>query len=904
MMINLTLHNAVEIAKRHSRYVSDILDRKPDLIGESDLAILDCPALLAECKIIAAIADERDFQQALRLIRHRHMVRIAVRDMAGLSTLAETLADTSMVADNLIRTAYDWAYAKLTNVWGNPIGESSGQPQDMVVLAMGKLGGQELNFSSDIDLIFAFPESGETVGGERSLSNEEFFIRLGRLMNSTLTTVTEWGFVYRVDMQLRPFGSAGPLAQSFNGLDRYYQNNGRPWERHAMVKARAITGSVAHMAQLQDIITPFVYRPYVDFSMLNTLRDLKRLIAQDLKRNGNPKDLKLGVGGIRDIEFIVQSFQLVHGGRDVLLRGRSLMPMLQALGERNYLDSAVADELTQAYSFLRQVENRVQMYQDHREHCLPRDPVQLEDLAQGLGFPNSTEFQSRLDGLRKQVASHFDAVFREDDPPVATGWEQVWADPRGGRLPKALSDEKQWREHLAAFRKSSKFQNQTAEARERLDAVIHLLLAEIPDVQTLSRVLQVLDSVLRRSVYLVLLKASPSARQSLIELCAASPWLADTLASTPALLDQMLDSRHLFALPSRSDLVADMQAQLGNNLDDEFLMNVIRQTKHANVFKVAANDLINHLPLMKVSDNLTWTAEAIVEVALDQLWKMARLRHGNPGGWTQDQPPFAVIGFGKLGGLEMGYGSDLDMVFLCHDDLSTMMMSDGPHQLEGAIYMTRLGQQLIRTLSTAMVSGIAYQVDSRLRPHGVSGILINSLSGFFAYEQSQAWVWEHQALIRTRAIAGHPQMRKHFERMRTDFLCQPRDPEVLRTEVVKMRQKMRIHLDKSTADVFDLKQGSGGIIDLEFLIQYLILTHAHTYPQIATFSDNMRQIQSLNAAGILSAQEQQDLSQAYLALRGMAHKAALAKKDAMILVDQVQQWRHLIRSAWDKFMAS
>ena len=899
-MTRVTLKTALKIAGRHSVYVADHVARDAKILAAGDLKPLDHHRLQEECCYAMALGDEPDFRRALRLIRHHNMVRIAVRDFAMIAPLEETMADTSDVADALITTAYGWAYAKLTPKWGTPTGFHTGEAQEMIILGMGKLGGRELNFSSDIDLIFVFPEDGETEGGERTISNEEFFIKLGQLMNSALTAATEHGFVYRVDMRLRPFGTAGQLAQSFDSIEYYYQTHGRPWERHAMVKARAITGNPKDIAHLQALLTPFIYRHYVDFSMLDSLRELKRMIADDLNRKGSTTDLKLGAGGIRDIEFIVQSFQLIHGGRDVTLRGRSLLPMLNALGERRYLEKAVADDLLEAYQFLRRVENHVQMWDDQRTHCLPDEPDHVDILAQGLGFTTTPLFLDHLNGIRNRVAAHFDEVFRETTPTHPTGWEDFWNDPRLGEAPKSLDDEDQWREHLAAFKQSRRFLTQTSEDRDRLDAVIPLILDDIQDVETLKRLLQVVESILRRSVYLVLLKASPPARSTLIKLCAASPWLTDTLAAAPALLDQLLDSRQLFALPTRSQLVAEMQEQLGASSDDEHLMNVIRRVKQASIFKVAASDLVNDLPLMKVSDNLTWIAEAVVEVSLDCLWHMALAKHGRPGGWTEDAPPFLIVGFGKLGGLELGYGSDLDMVFLSHDALSASTMSEGPQPLEGAIYVTRLGQRLITTLSTVMASGVAYEVDSRLRPHGASGLLLNTLEGFFDYEQEQAWVWEHQALIRTRAIAGHPEMQKQFEELRTGFLCQPRNAETLRQEVLNMREKMRTHLDESTSESFDIKQGPGGIIDLEFLVQFLILKHANAYPDIATFSDNIRQLEALERSGLLDEQERSDLSQAYLGLRGLAHKAALAKTETMAPLSQVAPWRDAVQSAWDK----
>lgn len=903
IMTHVTLASALQTARIHSSYVADHLDRDPLLIADADLLPLDRQKLHDDCTQAHQIEDEQGFRRAIRLIRHHHMVRIAVRDFAAIAPLEETLADTSHVADALIIASYRWAFAKLAKTWGTPIGFHTRAPQEMIILGMGKLGGYELNFSSDIDLIFVFPEDGETEGGERSIANEEFFIKLGQLMNSALTAVTDLGFVYRVDMRLRPFGTAGQLAQSFDSIEYYYQTHGRPWERHAMVKARAITGNPKDIAQLQALLIPFVYRHYVDFSMLDSLRDLKRMIADDLNRKGSTTDLKLGAGGIRDIEFIVQAFQLIHGGRDVTLRGRSLIPMLKALGERHYLERAVADDLLQAYKFLRRVENHVQMWEDQRTHSLPEDQTQLDILAQGFDVKNTPDFLSRLNSVRTRVAAHFDAVFQETLPTVPSGWEDVWNDPRQGTPPRATDDESQWREHLAAFKQGRRFLTQTSEDRDRLDAVMPLILDDIDTVETLKRVLQVLDSVLRRSVYLVLLKASPPARKTLIKLCASSPWLTDTLTATPALLDQLLDPKQLFSLFNRAQLSAEIQEQLGSAPDDEHLMNVIRRVKQANVFKVAASDLMNGLPLMKVSDNLTWIAEAVVDVTLDHVWRMALARHGRPGGWTQDTPPFLVIGFGKLGGLELGYGSDLDMVFLSHDDLPPSLMSDGPHPLEGAIYVTRMGQKLITTLSTVMASGVAYEVDSRLRPHGASGLLLNSLDGFFKYEQEQAWVWEHQALIRTRAIAGHPQMQKSFEEQRKNFLCQPRDATTLRQQVLTMRQKMQTHLDESTAEEFDIKQGSGGIIDLEFLVQYLILRHANAHPDLATFSDNIRQLESLTQTGILSDQERDGLTQAYLGLRSLAHKAALSKTDAMAAPAQVKPWREAVQSAWERYLS-
>ena len=884
--MSATLSELLPVIRRHSQYAADMLDRCPDLLTEADLGALVADDLRCQASAVADIGDEADFRDALRYLRHRHMVRIIARDFGGLAGVEETLADTSDVAEALIQAACVWATRRAVEQWGTPMGQRSGLPQHLMVLGMGKLGGRELNFSSDIDLIFAFAEHGETVGNPRSLSNEEFFLKVGRMMNAALAATTAWGFVYRVDMRLRPFGESGQLAQSLESLDNYYRTHGRPWERHAMVKMRALTGQEEDIARLHAMVFPFVYRTYADFSMLDSLRDLKRMIAEDLTRQGRPDDLKLGVGGIREIEFIVQSYQLIHGGRDSALRGRSLLPMLAALAERRYLDPQDAARLKQSYLFLRRLENHVQMGFDQQTHCLPDDPGLRALLATGMGFADEAALLAALGEVRAEVSRQFDAVFQEE--PVAAA------------LPRDHGP--QWQQHLHAFHTSKRVLTLSEIDRQRLDAVMPLLLAEISDVETLRRILQVLEAVLRRSVYLLLLKSSGQARQTLIRLCAASPWLTDILAASPALLDQMLNRAQLFALSGRQALIDEMNVQLGADPDDERLMTVIRHVKQAAVFKVAANDLINELPLMKVSDYLTWTAEAVVDVALDYIWRMARKRHGQPGGWDDESVPMLVVGFGKLGGLELNYASDLDMVFLSHDQLPPEDMSAGPHALEGAIYMTRLGQRLINVLSTTLISGVAYQVDSRLRPHGASGMLINSLGAFFRYERKQAWVWEHQALIRTRAIAGHPALKQQFEALRLEFLCQPRDEATLRNAVLEMRQKMYTHLDKSRDDAFDLKQGKGGIIDLEFLVQYLILRHAHQHPQVAHYSDNIRQLDSLAGAGVISQAENHQLRQAWLALRQLAHQAALAKSDGFCPPDQVQQWRGAIGAAWGRYL--
>lgn len=884
---------AIATARRHSHYVDDQLAAFPHLIGPNDLGPLAPAELVRDlAQHLPIDGDEAQFRHSVRRVRHRHLVRIAVRDLNDLAGLEETLADTSALADGLIRAAQEWAVAQLTPRYGTPIGEVSGTPQSLIVIGMGKLGGGELNFSSDIDLIFTFGEDGETQGGEISISNGEYFTKLGQTLNNALAATTADGFVYRVDMRLRPFGKSGELAQSFTSMEQYYQLHGRPWERHAMVKARAITGTPKDITQLDGILRPFVYRRYVDYSMLDSLRDLKRMIVEDAERKGSDGDIKLGAGGIRDVEFIVQSFQLVHGGRDATLRNRSLLGALRTLSEREYLDPASGQDLEAGYAFLRRVENRLQMWNDEQTHTLPTDPEQQDLLAESMGFESPADFLTCLDKHRAAIKNYFDQVLGPAPVPQS-------APAASAPLPD------EWTDHLQAFAHAPAMQAQSATDRERLDAVLPLILEQIVaqsgDVQCLNRVLSVLTAILRRSIYLVLLRESPQARNLLVTLCAASPWLADALTVTPDLLDQLIDARQLYDLPGRDALEAELRLQISETDDEETFLNTLRQFKRAQVFKVAACDLTGRLPLMKVSDNLTWIAEAAVTVALDRIYAKMVAAHGRPAGWKGETIPYLIVAFGKLGGLELGYGSDLDMVFLS-PDLAAEEMTPGPHRLENAIYFTRMGQKLMSALNTQMASGMVYEIDTRLRPHGKSGMLVNTLDGFFQYETDQAWVWEHQALLRTRAIAGATDLKEKFEVLRRDFLCRPREPQALATEVLSMRARMHGHLDQSDADTFDIKQGRGGMIDVEFLVQFLCLRDAHDHPSVIAFSDNIRQLEALAQEGSLDPADAQTLTDAYKFWRIHSHQMALGEAEAFLPQTLAKVWADRVLDIWNKVL--
>ncbi len=901
----MNLEQAITTASRYSQFVRQQCERYPDLLSEQDLQSLADGQMRqqAEAQLLACV-DEVSFHQAIRRFRRHQMVRIAVRDLARLAQVDDTLRDASELGEVLVSLAYRWVFDHLIKKWGKPIGEQTGSLQELIILGMGKLGGQELNYSSDIDLIFVFPEKGKTEGGERSITNEEFFTKVGQSLNQALNNTTADGFVFRVDMRLRPFGNSGALVHSFDAFEHYYQVHGRPWERYAMVKARAMTGKAEDIAELESMLRPFIYRRYVDFSMLEALRDLKRMIALEVNKKGADRDVKLGAGGIREVEFIVQAFQLVHGGQDAPLRGRQLMPILQKLAERHYLDQSVADSLLVAYRFLRDVENRLQMWADQQTHLLPQEAERMTLLAESLGFADTDSFMTELNRHRQQVVTHFDAVLGTTQDTRDQAWLAFWQAPESAACPMVSADESAWRNALVDLQKHRQVIGLSAEARGRLEGVMPLLLAEIAqqsaEIVGLTRVLSVILAILKRSAYLVLLKESSSAREHLVKLCLASPWLTDYLVKTPSLLDQLLDERQLYSPLSKAELIASLQAQLIDLQDEEQFMNVIRRFKHTQVFRTAASDLTGHLPLMQVSDYLTWIAETIVQAVVDYAWQLMVGRHGYPKGYVQGESlPFMVVGFGKLGGIELGYGSDLDMVYLSDEQFNPNELTDGARPLEHQLFFTRLAQKVSSLLSTQTLLGMAYEVDMQLRPHGASGSLVATLASFFRYEREQAWTWEHQALIRTRAVAGGSLLCQRFEQERASFLRQPRSAETLKAEVLSMRDKMRQHLDKSTPLIFDLKQGRGGVIDIEFLVQYWVLLSSAQCGDVVCYSDNFRQLKGLADAGVISAETVQTLTHCYQQYRTLAHQQAMANQESKLPPEQISDCQQAIVAIWD-----
>ena len=889
----------------------------PELAASGRLAHPGTPGEIDQrlAAALAPVSDETTLGTALRRFRREEMVRIIWRDLAGLAPLAEVLEDLTALADACISQALDRLHAWTVAELGTP-SDAEGRPQQLVVLGMGKLGARELNLSSDIDLIFAYPAGGQT-DGPRALGNEQFFVRLARRLVQALDAQTADGFVFRVDTRLRPFGDAGPLAMSFGAMEDYYQSQARPWERYAMIKARVVAGDPDAGADLMALLRPFVYRRYLDFGAIESLREMKGMIARELQRKGMADNIKLGPGGIREIEFIGQAFQLIRGGRDPELQIRPILPVLRLLGQKGLMPAFAVDELSRAYEFLRRVENRVQGWKDQQTHLLPTDALARERLARAMGFADWEAFLAALDEHRRRVQGHFDLVFasphaddeQQAEAPIATLWHGR-PDPEHARALLAeagfAEPEAAW-ERLGHFRAATERMGLSNRGAERLGQLVPLLLQAVaasgqPDL-ALKRVLPLIESVARRTAYLAMLLEHPLALSQLVRLSGMSPWIAEQLGRQPLLLDELLDPRRLFAPLRRADLEEELDALLAP-LDAEDLeqqMERLRQFAQGNRLRVAAADLTGVVPLMVVSDYLTEIAEVAVRRVLRIAFAHLARRHGLPAGVAAGDLGFLVLGYGKLGGIELGYGSDLDLVFL-HGGESVSAMTSGPHAISTEQLYSRLGQRMLHLMTTRTNSGVLYEVDMRLRPDGNKGLLVRSIDAFAAYQARDAWTWEHQALVRARPVGGDAALAERFSAIRREILCRERDPATLRGEVREMRARMRRELDKGRAGRFDLKQGRGGIADIEFMVQCAVLRWASAYPDLADWTDNIRLLETLSRHALLPGDAAAELTRAYKSLRAAYHRSALQEEPTVVPDAELRAEREQVAALWGRLL--
>ena len=867
---------------------------------------------------------EDNLGRELRLFRRREMMRIIWRDFSRQTPMLGTTRDTTLLAEACINIALKYLHPITREELGAPIGRSSGTEQQLLVIAMGKMGAYELNISSDIDLIFVYPESGETQGGRRSVSNQEFFVRLGQKLIAALDRQTADGFVFRVDMRLRPYGQSGALVLNFDALEEYYLSQGRDWERYAMVKARVVSGDPAETQALQQMLQPFTYRKYLDFGAIESLRETKRSINREVSRKGMQDNIKLGSGGIREVEFIAQTFQLIRGGRNKRLQTQSLYQVLNQLAEDNVLDRAEQQSLWSAYEFLRNTEHALQGMADKQTQRLPIDDLGQQRLARLMEQSDWQQFYEQLQSHRHQVSNSFKAIISDSaetaDPNSELRPEQSWStDLRSSDiLPYLHKLSYQQPQELAAvlddFYQSRAVQALANLPRTRLESLMPRLLEACADLennqQTFLRVLGLVQRILRRSAYLALLVENSQALQQLCILCERSSWIADELVAYPALLDELLDSRTLYTAPDKQLLRDQLRQQTMRIASDDMeqQMEVIRYFCRSYALRVAACEVTDMLPLMQVSDYLTWIAEAVVEHVVNIAWDQLVASHGLPalitaGATNSHTPGFIVVAYGKMGGIEMGYKSDLDLVFLHSGD--PRRQTDGPRSIDSSTFFMRLGQRIIHLLATSTASGMAYEIDMRLRPSGNSGMLVSSLAAFEKYQREDAWTWEHQALVRSRVVAGDTELAAAYELVRKNTLQQKRDTQLLSAEVREMREKMRKHLGKDAKDgKFSLKQGSGGIVDIEFMVQFAVLAWSHDHPQLVRWSDTIRILESLAQCGLFSEQDALRLIDAYKRFRSAGHRAQLHNQLAEIALSEfvverehvAQQWRKLFKS--------
>ncbi|MCB1734758.1 MAG: bifunctional [glutamate--ammonia ligase]-adenylyl-L-tyrosine phosphorylase/[glutamate--ammonia-ligase] adenylyltransferase [Gammaproteobacteria bacterium] len=859
-----------------------------------------------------------ELSTVLRTFRRNEMVRIAWRDLAGEADLEEVLVSLSRLADACVSAAlstlYDWQVSEL----GEPV-DDQGRPQELVVLGMGKLGARELNFSSDIDLIFAYPADGE-VNGRKAKTNEEFFVRLGRRLIKVLNEHTADGFVFRVDMRLRPFGDSGPLAMSFAQMETYYTTQGREWERYAMIKARPVAGDIAAGQQLMAMLKPFVYRRYLDYGTFEQLREMKAMIAREVSRRGLRDNIKLGPGGIREVEFIGQAFQLVRGGRESRLQHRGILVTLEALADLGHISRDTFQELKDAYIFLRKTENRLQAFADQQSQTLPTDEIGRARLAFTMAFPDWHSFNAALAKHQNNVQRHFQAVFGEDVPDNTSNspLDHVWADHCGDEKAIAIlasegvDDPAVVAAHLRGLRESRTYRALTSVARERLDRLIPRLLQnvrELPDGSVaLVRLLDLMERIAGRSVYLSLLLDSPKVLGHLVRLVDASPWLASYVTRHPIVLDELLDPRRLYGTVERHDLKIDLASRLEvcTPRDTECEMDALRHCKHAHVLRVAAADIMGVTPLMKVSDLLTDIAEACVSTVLELSLRDITMKHGRPScteSGVSRHPGLGVIAYGKLGGWELGYGSDLDVV-LIHNSTGERQESEGDRPLDNNTWFARVAQRMVNYLATSTSAGQLYEIDMRLRPNGNSGMLVTGLNAFVTYQRDAAWTWEHQALVRARFIAGDPKLKDSFDEIRHEILSRKRDTNALRTEVRDMRARMREQLGSRSEDEFDLKQDAGGIADIEFLVQFAVLSQANAHPALTRWTDNIRILETLATEGLMSAEDADLLADAYRAYRARGHRLVLQDKPARVPADEFIEFRSAVQGLWNQWMGN
>ncbi len=908
-----------------SSFAARSFTRKPEILaalledGRLNRALDDkeWPALAAEA--LKDSRQEASFMRELRWFRHREMCRILWRDLNGLSSIEESLGDLSELADACILAALEFSRANLSARYGAPRTES-GEPSELAIVGMGKLGGGELNFSSDIDLVFVYSEEGRTDGAV-AIDASRFHTLMCQQVIRLLDQRTVDSFVYRVDTRLRPFGASGPLVVKTSSLENYLARSARDWERYAWIKGRVINPCEMAEGLYEELLRPFVYRRYLDYSVFESLRDLKGKIEREALRKDKAADIKLGRGGIREIEFITQSMQLVHGGANPDLRGRSLREMLARLGQRNFLDPATCTELDRSYCFLRRLENRLQGMEDRQTQTLPEDPPGRARLAFAMRYKTWEDLARETALQRAVVSRHFAALFfhqadlleTEDAPPddLAAVWAGEAEDNAGEVLAAhGYSDPEVALESIRAVREASDFKRLDQIGRKRLRMLVPKLIEaaarESEPELVLARTLKVIAVIARRSAYLALLYENAAARDRLVHVCGLGEILVRQLCSYPWLMDELLDAGITEQVMDLKQLKQELDFRLARTADEpeEIRLAAISEFKQAASFRVGVLDLAGGLPLMRVSDVLTGIAELVIDSSLEHVWEELVEEFGSPRATVEggrQAAGFAVIAYGKLAGLEMGYGSDLDLVFV-YDARGEDQVTNGKRSIANADFFFRVARRVITVLTTRGITGRMYEVDTRLRPSGRSGLLVSSLQAFASYQRESAWTWEHQALLRSRAIAGSAYVRQEFERLRMDLLRNAVRRDDLRSQVAEMRRRMLGEAPRVPRGRFDIKHARGGLQDIEFIVQFLVLNHAHEHADLAVWPDNVQQLEALARHGVLAQMDAATLTENYLEFRENLHHRSLADRPLHVPAEEVAEQAGAVLALWQRYL--
>jgi glutamate-ammonia-ligase adenylyltransferase len=912
---------APTVSRFYQRWLAAAPERaaQSDALANTALDQLDLDAQLAQLRQPDPARPPLPLGRAMRQLRNLLVNVLIRRDLAGQANLAEVVSCMTHFADFAITRHLAELMPEMVAAHGVPTGRDSGRAQQLIVLGMGKQGGGELNVSSDIDLIFVYPEDGDSVAsaaGQRSLSNHEFFIRLGKRLIAALSEITEDGFTFRVDMALRPNGNSGPLACSLNMVEQYLIVQGREWERYAWVKARAVTGDAEDIAALDAIVRPFVFRRYLDFGVIDAIRNMHAQIRAEVNRQerlhpDRSNNVKLGRGGIREIEFLAQVFQLIRGGRDAALRDRSTRITLRIIAEKGLLSHAIVYQLLASYTFLRNLEHRLQYLDDAQTHTLPASDADRLLVAQMMGLADTATLLTQLEAHRQFVAGQFDEMFsdkssgsRGNDNELNPQVSHECADPDNREAMVArfaalgFDDAEGAARRLIATWQAPRLQSLPEASRDRLLGLVNLALPLIIQCScetsggnqqaTLGRLLDFLETIARRSAYLSLLTEYPHALARVIGMMHASGWAAKFLSQHPILLDELLDGRLRTAEFDAAAVAADLQRQLAADPSDtERQMDILRETHHAQLFHLLAQDLAGDLTVEKLADHLSALADTIVAAAISAIWQTIATRH-------REVPQFAVIAYGKLGGKELGYVSDLDVIFL-YDDTD----QEAPPQY------AKLAQRFITWMTTHTSAGILFDIDTALRPDGASGMLVSTLSAFEKYQNNAAWAWEHQALTRARFCAGDTGIGQRFDAIREAVLRQPRPADgPLRQEVIAMRKRMMDAKPNHSA-LFDLKQDPGGMIDIEFIVQFLVLQHAATYPQLTANAGNIALLRMFGELGLIPASRAAEVADAYRQLRKLQHQLRLQGQDlARVEPAQVAHHAASVSALWQEIFAS